>query len=64
MYTFRFLYILVIISSCQNSTGVNVAADRNTEASKDFHPYLKEGDYDVEYHANKELTTEQKKIFR
>lgn len=55
---------MTIATSCQNSSGVSIPATRDLEASSEFHPYLNEGIYKVEYYPSIEVTAGDKQLLQ
>src|SRR6187549_824505 len=64
MHIFKFLFLLILITSCWNTPRVRIPTDVNIEVDKKFNDYLKEGEYKVEYYPGKEVTPEHKKIIQ
>jgi hypothetical protein len=64
MHIFALLLFLAVVTSCQNSGGRKLPNTRESELNSEFHPFLREGEFNVEYYSGKIATPEQRKIFR
>lgn len=64
MHIFKLVFLITIITSCQNSPGGRMPTTRELGMSSDLHPILKEGTFKVEYYPSKEITTGHKQLLQ
>lgn len=64
MRPFTFLLFLTIITSCNNSGGMKMPMPQAPDVNNEFHSFLKEGSYKVEYYPNKVVTAGQKQLLQ
>jgi hypothetical protein len=63
MHSFILLLLLTIITSCNNNSGGGrVIIPKNVDVINEFHPFLKEGMFDVEYFASNEVNAGHKQL--